>query len=81
MPLSQAAMRRATILLAPILLAAAACPLAAQIDRAAADALRARVGDAVCTVTAENAWGVPVSVASGFALGDGRFVVTDLAAV
>ena len=71
-------MRRATILPAAILLASAACPLAAQTDRADADALRAAVGHAVCTVTAENAWGVPVSVASGFLLGDGRFVVTDL---
>jgi len=74
-------MRRATILLIPMLIASAACPLAAQADRDDADALRSVVGHAVCTVTAENEWGVPVSVANGFLLGDGRFVVTDLAAL
>jgi hypothetical protein len=74
-------MRRATSLLIPILLASAASSLAAQTDRDDPDALRSIVGHAVCMVTAENVWGMPVAVASGFALGDGRFVITDLGAV
>jgi len=32
----------------------------------------------VCTVTLQNAWGIPTVVQSGFLLGDGRFLITDL---
>ncbi|MCX5655202.1 MAG: serine protease [Planctomycetota bacterium] len=51
---------------------------AAVVDVAA---VRTATGPAVCRVTVENAWGVPLVMASGFLLGDGRFVVTDLGAV
>jgi len=74
-------MRRATILLGLLLPASAASGVAAPADWPDPGALRAKGSLAVCTVTAENAWGVPVSVASGFLLGDGRFVVTDLGSV
>ena len=43
--------------------------------------LRESAGPAVCRVTVENAWGIPQAVVSGFLLGEGRFVVTDLGAV
>jgi len=45
------------------------------------DALRPKVAPAVCTVVAENAWGVPRALATGWLLGGGRFVVTDLSAL
>jgi len=51
---------------------------AATIDVAG---VKAAAGPAVCRVTVENAWGVPLAQASGFLLGDGRFAVTDLGAV
>lgn len=38
-------------------------------------------GPSVCRVVACNALGVPLSCATGFAIGDGAFVVTDLAAM
>jgi hypothetical protein len=44
-------------------------------------AVRRNVEMAVCTVTVETEWGVPLAVATGFLLGDGRFAVTDLGAV
>jgi hypothetical protein len=44
-------------------------------------AIRTAANASVCRVTVENAWGIPVAVATGFVLGDGRFVVTDLASV
>ena len=43
--------------------------------------LRESAGPAVCRITVENAWGIPQTVVSGFLLGEGRFVVTDLGAV
>ena len=43
--------------------------------------LREGAGPAVCRVTVQNAWGIPQAVVSGFLLGEGRFVVTDLGAV
>ncbi|KPJ70497.1 MAG: hypothetical protein AMS14_10570 [Planctomycetes bacterium DG_20] len=43
--------------------------------------LRQKVGPAVCSVTVENAWGIPQCVSTGFLLGDGRFVVCDLGAL
>jgi len=43
--------------------------------------LRENTGPAICRVTVENAWGIPQAVVSGFLLGEGRFVVTDLGAV
>ena len=64
-----------------LLLSACTVPAAAQTPAPDPARLSAQVGHAVCTVTAENAWGVPVAVANGFAIGDGRFVVTDLGAV
>jgi hypothetical protein len=44
-------------------------------------AVRAAAQASVCCVRVNNAWGVPVATASGFLIGDGRFVVTDLGAV
>ena len=35
----------------------------------------------MCLVTAENTLGLPVAYASGFLLGEGRFIVTDLASL
>jgi hypothetical protein len=32
----------------------------------------------LCTVTLQNAWGIPTVVQSGYLLGDGRFLITDL---
>jgi hypothetical protein len=43
--------------------------------------IRKDAGPAICRVSVENAWGVPLALASGFLLGDGRFAVTDLGAV
>ncbi len=43
--------------------------------------LRGSAGPAVCRITVENAWGIPQAVVSGFLLGEGRFVVTDLGTV
>ena len=44
-------------------------------------AVRAAAAASVCCVRVNNSWGVPVATASGFLIGDGRFVVTDLGAV
>jgi hypothetical protein len=44
-------------------------------------AIREASGPKVCLVTAENALGLPVAYASGFLLGEGRFIVTDLASL
>ncbi|MCX5675662.1 MAG: trypsin-like peptidase domain-containing protein [Planctomycetota bacterium] len=51
---------------------------AAPIDMGA---VRAAAQASVCRVSVNNSWGVPVATASGFLIGDGRFVVTDLGAV
>lgn len=70
---------RARTCLAFVVLAASAGPVgAAKPDP---DAVRQSVGPAVCTVSVENAWGIPQSVSTGWLLGDGRFVVTDLGAL
>jgi hypothetical protein len=60
--------------------AAAACPAAAApaID---VEAIRSAAQASVCRVSARNAWGIPVATATGFLIGDGRFVVTDLGTV
>jgi len=39
------------------------------------------VKDAVCRITVENAWGIPVAVTDGFLMGTGTFVVTNLGQV
>ncbi|MFO8012605.1 MAG: trypsin-like peptidase domain-containing protein [Phycisphaerae bacterium] len=57
---------------------AATAPAATTVEP---EAVRRTVGPAVCTVTVENGWGIPQSVATGWLLGDGRFVVTDLGAL
>ena len=44
-------------------------------------AMKRTAGPAVCRLSAENAWGVPAAIVSGFLLGDGRFIVSDLGAV
>jgi len=44
-------------------------------------AVRATVAPWLCRVTVRNAWDVPLAVAGGFILGNGRFVVTELGAV
>jgi len=69
---------RASLCLTVVALAAAPAAAAAKPDP---EAIRPSVGPAVCTVTVENGWGVPQSVATGWLLGDGRFVVTDLGAL
>lgn len=43
--------------------------------------LRKIVEPAVCRITVENSWAIPTAYCTGFLLGGGRFVVTDLAAV
>jgi hypothetical protein len=53
----------------------------AETNSPEAIALRNTVGQAVCAVTVENQWGIPVAVSTGFLLGDGRFAITDLGAV
>ena len=45
------------------------------------EAVLQTVGPAVCAVVVENGWGVSQSVATGWLLGDGRFVITDLGAL
>jgi len=60
---------------------ALAASVAAGADRPDPALLRQTVAPAVCTVTVENTWGMPVAIANGFLLGDGRFVVSDLGAV
>jgi len=53
------------------------CP-AAGLD---GSAVRQKVGPRVCLVRVDGALGLPVSYASGFLLGQGKFIVTDLASV
>jgi hypothetical protein len=60
---------------------AAVCALAAgamQTGAAESAAISRSTSSAVCSVTAENAWGIPTVVQTGFLIGDGRFLVTDL---
>lgn len=45
------------------------------------DGLRKTVVPRVCWVMVLNEWGLPLAYANGFLLGQGRFVVTDLASV
>ncbi|HUU92042.1 MAG TPA: serine protease [Phycisphaerae bacterium] len=45
------------------------------------NAVREKVGPRVCLVRVDGALGLPVSYASGFLLGQGKFIVTDLASV
>jgi hypothetical protein len=45
------------------------------------NAVRQKVGPVVCLVRVDGALGLPVSYASGFLLGRGKFIVTDLASV
>jgi len=45
------------------------------------NAVRRKVGPRACLVRVDGALGLPVSYASGFLLGEGRFIVTDLASV
>jgi len=45
------------------------------------NAVREKVGPRVCLVRVDGALGLPVSYASGFLLGEGKFIVTDLASV
>jgi len=59
---------------------AVAAPAAAAPASDAAN-LRNTVGQSVCQVTTLNKWGIPVAYSTGFLLGDGRFVITDLGAV
>ncbi len=54
---------------------------AAPVGKADTKVVREKVGLAACSVTIENAWGIPQSVSTGFLLGDGRFVVCDLGAL
>ena len=63
-----------------VCLLAAAVPQAgrAQID---AGALRTKAEPSLCVVVVEGPLGMPIAYASGFLVGQGRFVVTDLASV
>ncbi len=54
---------------------------AASTTKANPKVLREKAEPTVCTVTVENAWGIPQSVSTGFLIGDGRFVVCDLGAL
>jgi hypothetical protein len=65
-------------LAATVFFAAAGVACAAEAPDAAA---RETALGRVCVVTAENALGVPLAYASGFLLGEGRFVITDLASL
>jgi ribosomal protein S27E len=65
------------MVLAAVLVVGPLAGAATTIDLAA---VRKDTAPAVCRVTVENAWGVPLALASGFLLGDGRFAVTDLGA-
>jgi len=60
------------------LVAAVGCPSAAAFDAAA---LRQAAEPGVCQVVVEGPLGLPIAFASGFLMGKGRFVVTDLASV
>lgn len=44
-------------------------------------AVRDAAAPRVCLVTVENALGIPLAYATGFLLGEGKFAITDLAAV
>jgi hypothetical protein len=57
--------------------AAAPVPGAASPD-AQVVSLLAHASPAVCRVTVENTWGIPVAVTDGFALADGRRIVVPL---
>ena len=61
--------------IAAVALMAGNAQAAGVIDTAA---MQRTSSGAVCTVTLQNSWGVPTVVQSGFLLGDGRFLVTDL---
>jgi hypothetical protein len=71
---------RVTPYLSVLMVAAltAPVPAATPVDT---EAVRQALGPAVCTVRVENGWGVVQSVATGWLLGGGRFVVTDLGAL
>lgn len=58
---------------------AALVPAARGAEPLDAAAVRTAAGPRVCLVRAENGLGVPMGYASGFLLGAGKFVVTDLA--
>jgi hypothetical protein len=66
------------VLAASALAPGAPAPVATKLDPVE---MRNRIEHAICLVTVENSWGVPVAVATGFLLGEGRFAVTDLGAV
>jgi len=61
--------------------AAPPAPPQAATDAAEQNSAKEAVARAVCTVTAENKWGVPTGVATGFLLTDGKFAITDLGLV
>jgi len=61
-----------------LLVAAQAVPAAEPVD---ISAVRNDAGPKVCLVTADGPLGLPVAYASGFLLGEGKFVITDLASV
>ena len=46
-----------------------------------ASAMKRTAGPAICRLSVETAWGMPSAMASGFLLGDGRFIISDLGAV
>ncbi len=71
---------RMTAILAAALVAATLTCLppaqaAAPFDAAA---IKTSVGPAVCRIVAANSWGVPTAYATGFLLGDGRFIIADI---
>jgi hypothetical protein len=74
--------RKAFLVLAALALAGLALADGAGAAPAAdLAAMKRTAGPAVCRLSVENAWGVPAAVVSGFLLGDGRFIVSDLGAV
>jgi hypothetical protein len=69
------------VLVAVGVLGMAHAPVFAAASAVDVKAIREAAKSAVCRVTVTNSWGVPVAMASGFLIGDGRFLVTDLGAV
>jgi len=55
-----------------------ASPSAEKETQAPSESVAAAIRRALCRITVENAWGVPIALTDGFVLGKGRFVLTNL---
>ncbi len=76
-------MTRAHVAFRVLLLAAVvvAAPVARAAELVSPGEARQAVGGRTCRVVAANAAGMPLAYATGFLMGDGRFVFTDLASM